>query len=210
MPGCPYFIANTFAHLLGGLLITGISSENPLVANMATKPMTQLAFIMILFINLFALIATEPGPLKYLLYGSLGVVVGQTMSGLAARLEQHGVLSEVLTTTGLIFFTMATIGIIDNQNMLGWSTYLFAALFVLLLAMLYNVFMTKTDKERNDWRVWLARATVGLFALYVVFDVEVLKANAATCRGDPDYVGESVNLYLDLVNLVSGVGNASD
>lgn len=172
--------------------------------------MTQLAFIMILFINLFALIAVEPGPLKYLLYGSLGVAVGQTMSGLAARLEQDGMVSEVLATTGLIFFTMAAIGIVDNQNMLGWGTYLFAVLSVLLLAMLYNVFMTKTDKERNDWRVWLARATVALFALYVVFDVEVLKANAATCRGDPDYVGESVNLYLDLLNLVSGVANAGN
>jgi FtsH-binding integral membrane protein len=210
MPGCPYFIANTFAHLLGGLLITEISSENPLIANMGTKPMTQLAFFMILLINIYALMGTEPGPMKYLLYGSLGVAVGQTMSGLAARLKQRGALSEVLTTTGLIFFTMATIGIVDNQNMLSWSTYLFAVLIVLLLAMLYNVFMTKTDKERNDWRVWLARGTVALFAIYIVFDVEVLKANAATCRGDPDYVGESVSLYLDLVNLVSGVSNAGD
>jgi len=209
MPGCPYFLANTFAHLLGGLMVTGISTENPLIGNVGKKPITHLSIILAVFANLFALMAVEPSMLKYGLYVSLAVIVGQMLSGFASRLKQKKTLSETLFTSGLVFFTMATIGVIDDQNLLGWGVYLWAALSVLLIATIYNVVMTESDKERADWRVWLARFGVGLFAVYVAFDVEILKANAAACVGDPDYVGESVNLYLDMVNLFTGIG-ASD
>jgi FtsH-binding integral membrane protein len=49
-----------------------------------------------------------------------------------------------------------------------------------------------------------------LFTIYIAFDVEILKENAAACNGNPDYVNESVNLYLDIVNLFTGLSNAAD
>ena len=188
--------------------MTGISTENPILGDVGKKPMTHLAITLTLLANLFALMAAEPGPLKYGLYASLSVLSGQMLGGFASRLQQQGTLSETLTTSGLVFFAMAVVGIIDNQNLLGWGVYLWVALGVLLIAMIYNIFMTKSDRERADWKVWLARFAVVLFALYVVFDVEVLKANAAACKDDPDYVSESVNLYLDMLNLVTGVGSS--
>lgn len=206
MPGCPYFVANTFVHLLGGLMVTGISTENPLISDIGKKPMTHLAIILVTFVNLIALMAIEPGSLKYGLYISLSVIVGQMLSGFASRLQQQETLSETLFSSGLIFFTMAAIGLIDNQNLLGWGVYLWATLSVLLIAMIYNVAITKSDNERSDWRIWLARFGVVLFALYVAFDVEILKANAAICSGEADYVGESLNLYLDMINLFANAG----
>jgi FtsH-binding integral membrane protein len=208
MPGCPYFVANTFAHLLGGLMVTGISTENPLVGDIGKKPMTHLAIVLAVFVNLFAVIATEPGPLKYALYIALTAIVGQMLSGFANRLKQQKNLSETLFTSGLIFFTMAAVGVIDNQNLLGWGVYLSAALGVLMVATIYNLATTESDRQRSDWRTWLARFGVGLFAVYVAFDVEILKANAARCNGDPDYVGESMNLFFDMLNLFTQVGSS--
>jgi hypothetical protein len=42
MVGCEYFIAKTFAHLLGGLVVTGVSVENPIISNIDKKPLTNL------------------------------------------------------------------------------------------------------------------------------------------------------------------------
>jgi FtsH-binding integral membrane protein len=210
MPGCPYFIANTFAHLLGGLFVTGISTENPLITDMENKPMTHLAILLALFVNVYAVLAVEPGPIKYALFASMGVIIGQALNGFANRLKQKGLLTEVLISTAMIFFTMTAIGIFDDQNLLSWGIYLWGALSVLLIATLFTVVMAKDEKERSDWKIWLGRLTVVLFTIYIAFDVEILKENAAACNGNPDYVNESVNLYLDIVNLFTGLSNAAD
>lgn len=206
MPGCPYFIANTFAHLLGGLFVTGISTENPVLGDLKDKPITHLGIILVLIANLYAVMGVEPGPMKYLLFATLSIIVGQTLTGLAQRLENKGILSEVLLTTGLIFGAMTAIGIFDDQNLLSWGIYLWGGLTVLLIATVYQLLFVKDEKEKRDWRVWIARGVTVLFTIYIAFDVQVLKENAVACKGNPDYVNESVNLYLDIVNLFTGLG----
>jgi FtsH-binding integral membrane protein len=206
MPGCPYFIANTFGHLLGGLFVTGISTENPVMGDLKDKPMTHLAIIMVVIANLYAVLAVEPGPMKYLLFVILCIVIGQTLVGVAQRLEHRGALTEVLFTTGMIFASMTAIGIYDDQNLLSWGIYLWGGLTILLLAILYQTLFVKDEKDRKDWRIWLSRAMVLLFTIYIAFDTQILKENAKACDGNPDYVNESVNLYLDIVNLFTGLG----
>jgi FtsH-binding integral membrane protein len=177
---------------------------------MENKPMTHLAILLALFVNVYAVLAVEPGPIKYALFASMGVIIGQALNGFANRLQQKGLLTEVLISTAMIFFTMTAIGIFDDQNLLSWGIYLWGALSVLLIATLFSVVMAKDEKERLDWKIWLGRLTVVLFTIYIAFDVEILKENAAACNGNPDYVNESVNLYLDIVNLFTGLSNAAD
>jgi len=210
MPRCPYFIANTFAHLLGGLFITGISTENPLISDVEKKPMTHLAFVIAMFVLLFIVMATETGPIKYVLFTILCYVVGQTLVAFAARLEQKGVLGPTLLNVGGIFATMAAIGLVDNQNMLSWGVYLAAGLIVLVITMLCSALFLTDNKEKSNLNVWISRAIVVLFTFYIGFDVEVLKANAAICGINPDYINESLHLYLDILNLFTGVGGVEN
>jgi FtsH-binding integral membrane protein len=210
MPGCPYFIANTFAHLLGGLFITGISTENPLISQVEQKPMTHLAFILVMIVLLFIIMATEIGPLKYVLFVILCYVIGQTLVALTARLKQKEMLAPTLLNVGGIFATMAVIGLVDNQNMLSWGVYLFAALVVLLITMLAGALFFSNKKQKSDFYVWISRAIVVLFTFYVGFDIQILKENAVLCNGDPDYINESLNLYLDIINLFNGVGGSEN
>jgi len=210
MPGCPYFIANTFAHLLGGLFITGISTENPLINNVENKPMTHFAFIIATIVLLFIVMATEPGPIKYVLFTALSYVIGQILVALASRLKQKGLLGPTLLNVAGIFTTMAVIGLIDNQNMLGWGVYLSAALIVLLITMLAGALFVSDKKTQNSMGTWISRAVVVLFTLFIGFDIQVLKENALLCDGNPDYVNESLHLYLDIINLFSGVGSSEN
>jgi FtsH-binding integral membrane protein len=210
MPGCPYFIANTFAHLLGGLFITGISTENPIVKDVKNKPITHFGFIIAVLVLLYVTTNFDVGPTKYALFVLLCVFVGQTLVAFVDRLEQKQILTPTLLTVGSIFSTMTVIGLIDNQNMLSWGVYLGAALIVLLITMLLSALFISDKKTQNSAQLWISRAMVVLFTFYIGFDVEILKENANLCMGNPDYINESINLYLDIINLFSGAGGAQD
>jgi len=208
MPGCPYFIGNTFAHLLGGLLVTGISSENPLVSDIETKPMTHLSFILFTFFLLFSLLYSPTSPFKYGLFAFYCYILGQTLSGFVKRLQQENVLSSTMVTVGVIFSAMTLVGFLDRGNLLGIGVYLYAGLAALILATLFSVFFIKDKKEASTVHLWISRLIVLLFTVYIAFDVQILKLNAKLCKSNPDYINESLNLYLDVLNLFTGVGSS--
>jgi FtsH-binding integral membrane protein len=230
MPGCPYFIANTFAHLLGGLFVTGISTENPLF-QLENKPMTHLAIILILFAVTYAVLAVEPGPTKYGLYALLSIIMGQVVNGFAERLSYKGHLSNALWTVAAVFTAMSVLGLLDPENSLAWGIYLWGGLTALLVVSLIGTFFSATsddketrkgkgkdkgkdkDKEKdkgdnNSWSVWIGRIIILLFTLYVGFDIQILKINAEACKENPDYINESINLYVDILNIFTGLSMA--
>jgi len=210
MPGCPYFIANTFAHILGGLFLTGISSENPIVNDIDKKPMSHIAVFIITLLLLFFMFSLEPGPIKYLIFALFCGLLGQTLSGLVKRLQQENLLSNNLIILATIFFSMTAIGLLDKGNMLDWGVYLSAGLIGLIFAMIITSLMPHDKKEANTIHLWISRLVVVLFTLYIGFDVEVLKVHAKLCKSNPDYVNESLNLYLDILNLFSGIAGSND
>lgn len=210
MPGCPYFLANTFAHLLGGVLFTGISSENPIINDLDKKPMSHVAIFIFALILLLALSSTEVGPFKYLLAIIFCFSLGQSLSGLVKRLATENLLSNTLIIVGTIFSSMVAIGLLDKGNMLSWGIYLSAGLFGLIIASIGTSFMTQDKKTAETTHLWITRLIVVLFTIYIGFDVQVLKEHAKLCKSNPDYINESVNIYLDIVNLFSGVANLQD
>jgi FtsH-binding integral membrane protein len=202
MPGCEYFIAKTFAHLLGSLLVTGVSMEHPVMSNMHTKPLTNLLIFLLSLAVLYLTLNTEPGIYKYILFSIFCVLLGQSLLGTVNRLKLKGQLYDVMYNTALIFSTMTIIGIVDNQNLLSWGTYLYACLSVLIISFIISSFFPSSEQKTAGNSIWLSRVMVVLFALFIGFDVEILKENAKRCK-NPDYVNESINLYFDILNLVN-------
>ena len=72
--------------------------------------------------------------------------------------------------------------------------------------MLISELFINDPVKRHTAFSWISRITVFLFAAFVGYDIQVLKENAKLCRGNPDYVKESVGLYLDILNLFTGFG----
>jgi FtsH-binding integral membrane protein len=210
MPGCPYFLANTFSHLFSGLLLTALSAENSVAGDLSQKPLTHILFFLFMIGLLFILMETPVGPVKYVLFAVLCFLLGQNLSGLEQRLKQKNLLMPVLFYTSAVFIAMVAIGFYDSQNLLGWGVYLSAALFALLFAMLFSALFIEDAGTRASASMWIARLVTALFSIYVAFDVQVLKENAKLCRGEPDYINESLSLYLDILNLFTGIGGSSD
>ena len=192
MPDSPYFLANTFSHLLGSLIVTGISVENPLFSKPGEKPITNLAIVITGVPFLYLTYVTEPSPLKYFFFFITCFILGQSLFGIANRLEMENELSTVLLNTSILFASMSFIGVLDNQNALGWGLYLTFALFSLIILNAFSYF-SKSDKKRSLMNLLLCYLTIILFVLFVGFD----------------YINESMNLYYDLFNLLTAFGKST-
>ncbi len=206
MPGCPYFLANTFGHLLGGLTLTGISTEHPIVPDLEKKPITALVGVLFTFALLVAISFSEPGPFKYIAFAFFCLTLGQILSGFVKRLKQEQVLSSTLILVGTIFVSMTVVGFLDKGNMLSLESYLYAGLLGLIVATIGIALFSKPTEagKLNRWVSWFV---VILFTLFVGYDVQILKEHAKQCKSNPDYVQESIDLYLDFLNLFQGVGS---
>jgi FtsH-binding integral membrane protein len=207
MPGCPYFIAKTFAHFFGALLITGISMENNIITDIEKKPLTHLTLTVISIFILIMVFNMENGALKYIIFTIFCICFGQSLTGFSKILHDENLFSDTIILLNSIFLSMAAIGFIDKGNMLGWGTYLYAGLIGLIISMFATYFMSKDKKRADSIYAWINRGFVLLFALYTAFDVEVLKKNAINCVSNPDYINESLHLYIDYANLYASIGN---
>jgi len=101
---------------------------------------------------------------------------------------------------------MTVVGFLDKGNMLPLESYLYAGLLGLIIATI-GVALFAKPSEAGKLHRWLSWFVVILFTLFIGYDVQVLKEHAKQCKSNPDYVQESINLYLDFLNLFQGVGS---
>jgi len=207
MPGSSSFIRNTFLHLIAGLFVTGLSAENPVISDVQKKPLTQLVLFFVLVGLLIMLYQMQPGLPKYGVFALMCILLGQNLTALEQRLSSTGTLQSHMLFTAAIFVAMAGVGMYDNQNMLQWETYLGFSLLSVIFAMFCSALFLE-GAQRNSTTTWINRLVTILFTIYVGFDVEVLKENAKIYSNAPDYIKESVALYLDFYNLFVSVGSS--
>jgi len=196
------FIGLTYLHLTAALAVTAVSSEYPL----STSPIATIAEIIAVFALLFMLTAAKPGPYKYFLFATFAFLLGQLMSSKVDKLQAKGTLREVLISVGGIFVAMTVVGFLDNQNILGFGGYLFAALLGLIIARIALLVADLAGPDSMDFTKmntllnWFATV---LFSFYVAYDTQRLKDK--TVQKGKDYVDASLGLFLDILNLFSAM-----
>jgi len=198
------FIGITYLHLLGGLGVTALSSKRPLTSN----PYILLVEALLSFLLIWIVLMLEPGPLKYVVAIAFAAVLGQILTKFVKKLEDKKTLDDVLITVAGIFLAMTAVGFYDNQNILGFGVYLFAALIGLIIARLLLVLgllggaSEKSVSSANTALSWFGTA---LFTVYVAYDTQRIKEDARRKR--KDYINSSMGLFLDAINLFTNVGD---
>jgi FtsH-binding integral membrane protein len=208
--GASNFIGITYLHLLAGLGVTAVSSNYPVSDTMAA----QIVEIVLTFVLLFAMMYLQPGPVKYVLFVLFAVTLGQVLANFVARLKSENVLKEVLVTVGGIFLAMTALGFYDKQNILGFGSYLLAALIGLIVARLlliagaFGGVRASTLYSLSEMLSWFG---AGLFSIFVAYDTQRIKEIATRLKNrTPDYVDASLGLFLDAINLFTSVGDIMD
>ncbi len=196
------FIGITYVHLTAALVVTAVSSEYPLT----TSPLATIAEVIAVFVLIFMLAAAKPGPYKYFLFAAFCLLIGQLISSKVDKLQEKGTLRNVLASVGGIFVAMSIVGFLDNQNILGFGGYLFAALVGLIIARIALIVADMAGPDSMDFTKintilnWFATI---LFSFYVAYDTQRLKDK--TVQRGKDYVDASLGLFLDILNLFSAL-----
>lgn len=186
----------TYLHLTGALALTAVSSEYPITISPVAMIIEFLAIIVLIFL----IIPARPGPYKYFLFAAFAILIGQTLAPLVDKYQAKGTLREVLVSVAGIFLAMTAVGFLDNQNILGFGPYLFAALLGLVIARVILIFTDPKTSNANTLLNWFATA---LFAIYVAYDTQLLKEK----QRNKDYVNSSMGLFLDIINLFASQDN---
>jgi modulator of FtsH protease len=185
-------IGMTYLHLTGALALTAVSSEYPL----SSSPIVSLVEFLAIIAIIFFIVPARPGPYKYLLFAAFAFLIGQTLAPLVDKLQAKGTLREVLASVAGIFLAMTAVGFLDNQNILGFGGYLFAALIGLVVGRLIILFTQFGGADLTKANSLLNLFATGLFAVYVAYDTQILKQER-----NKDYVNASMGLFLDIINL---------
>jgi len=202
-------MALTYLHLAGALGVTALSAEYPLVKSSGVE---HLIIFILTLVLIFPLVMLPPGPLKYGLFAAFTILFGQSLGPLVEHLQNKGLIRQVLLMVAGIFAGMTALAFLDRGAIfLGFGPYLLAGLLGLILSQLIGIALGVTGTitaasfhEINQIFAWIGTI---LFAVYVAYDTQVMRARASRSGSNPDYIAAAMGLYLDIINLFVDVGS---
>lgn len=99
--------------------------------------------------------------------------------------------------TGAIFAVLATFATVTKRDFSGMGTWLFIALLVLVGAGILNIFL-----QLPILTLACSAVAVLVFSAYILYDVQQIVNG-----GETSYIAATLNLYLDVLNIFSGLLN---
>ena len=124
----------------------------------------------------------------------MGVIVSPTIFFYGQR--QPGVIGQAAVLTIGAFGILTLYAFVSRRDFSAWGSFLVVGLWVLIGTMFLNFFFQNTTID-----LWLASVAVLLFSGLLVFDTWRLR----NFYGPDEYVGASVQIYLDLLNMFMAI-----
>ena len=210
-------MAKTFGWMFIGLLVTFITgyviSMNP---NMLLNVMSTTGLILIIIVE-FALVIflsariTKMKPItakiSFLLYS---FVSGLTFSSIFIVYEMTSIMF-VFLITAVLFAIMAAIGAFTKIDLTKIGTYLFIALFGIILCTIVNIFLNSSSLD-----LILSIIIILVFIWFTAYDVQKISrlSEMNLIAEDNLAIYGALELYLDYINLFLQLlrffGNNSD
>jgi FtsH-binding integral membrane protein len=194
-------VRRTYSLVLVSVLVTMVGasfglSQPRLLAAVAAHPF--LAFLCMIAPLLLATRKQADFPINIGLVFLFNLVVGVTISPALYFYgrTQPGLIGQAAVLTIGAFGILTMYAFVSRRDFSAWGSFLMVGLWVLIGTMLLNFFFRNTAVD-----LWLASVTVLLFSGLLVFDTWRLRNR----YGPDDYVGASVQIYLDLLNIFMAI-----
>lgn len=136
------------------------------------------------------------------------ILIGVTLYPLYVLNKER--FNHVAITT-LLILTILSILVFINPNLISDNivTYLFIGLLGVVIARLVELFIVyKSKKPNSEYSKILNYIVIILFSLYIMYDTKTIIKNSKDCRLNPfgpDFIQEAINLFLDSLNMFSGI-----
>lgn len=194
-------VRRTYSLVLVSVLVTIVGasfglSQPRLLGAVAAHPF--LAFLCMIAPLLLATRKQADFPINIGLVFLFNLVVGVTISPALYFYgrNQPGLIGQAAVLTIGAFGILTMYAFVSRRDFSAWGSFLMVGLWVLIGTMLLNFFFQSAPVD-----LWLASVTVLLFSGLLVFDTWRLRNR----YGPDEYVGASVQIYLDLLNIFMAI-----
>ncbi len=194
-------VRRTYSLVLVSVLVTMVGASFGLSQPRLMTAINEHPFYAFLCMIAPLLLATRKQadfPINIGLVFLFNVVVGVTISPVLDHYGQRqpGLIGQAAVLTIGAFGILTMYAFVSRRDFSAWGSFLMVGLWVLIGTMLLNFFFRNTAVD-----LWLASVTVLLFSGLLVFDTWRLR----NFYGPDDYVGASVQIYLDLLNIFMAI-----
>ena len=194
-------VRRTYSLVLVSVLVTIVGASFALSQPSLLQAVQQHPFIAFLCALAPLLIATRKKAefpmnigLVLLFNFAMGVIVSPALFFYGR--QQPGLIGQAAVLTVGAFGILTLYAFVSRRDFSAWGSFLIVGLWVLIGTMLLNFFFQNATID-----LWLASVTVLLFSGLLVFDTWRLR----NFYGPDEYVGASVNIYLDLLNMFMAI-----
>lgn len=196
-------ISKTFFWMFLGLLGTALVgwytySTDLYLSILTTNSIAIIAIVEVVVVLLFSFLFRKLPPMAVgILYFIYAFINGFTFSTIFAVFDLGSIVFTFFLTS-ILFAALAICGYTTNIDISKWSTILFVALLVSLVASIINIFLGNGIVDIIlDWII------IFIFAGYTIYDMHMLKElqNDSSVNQDKVYIYCAMQLYLDFINL---------
>ncbi len=188
-----------FLGLLGTALVGVYTYASGLYLSMISyNTLSIVAIIEVVIVIVFSLLFRKLPPTAVgILYFIYAFINGFSFSIIFAAFDLGSIVITFILTA-LLFAVLAFCGYKTNIDISKWSTILFVALLVSLVASIINIFIGNTIVNiALDWII------IFIFAGYTIYDMHILKQlqSDSSLNQEKVYIYCAMQLYLDFINL---------
>jgi len=210
---CSNYVLNTYLYLVlsWGIILSTVVSLNKYKVPLSTifaGPVTIMLFLS----SIVMIIGLSTIPPKYFFTKHIMYLFEIAILGIflyPLYKNNKDLFNHVGLTTLIVLISLSVISYY-NQNLIkdSWGYYLFFGLVVLLIARFVEIFLL-FNKSIDGTSKTLSYFAIALFSLYIMYDTKKVIVNSKNCV-NPDYIKESLNLFLDSLNMFTNIYHVRD
>ena len=203
---CSRYILNTYLYILLAfifitVMVLGLEYKN------IDLHMTGWQFLGVFLITLGVLVVLMLTPVKHLiakhiLWLLFVLLIGIIMYPMLRYTKnKNTIYSALLTTIALVLLLSGIAFWKPEWISLSWGPVLFVLLLAGIILELISIFVFGTHRDTSTYTYkGFMYFFIVLFMFYVLYDTKLLQVRAKLCKV-ADYLNESLNLFLDIVNI---------
>ena len=212
---CNKYILNTYLYIILSLVLVSISvlvvDKFQFVNHIRYG--NYMTFFIFLFLTIGSLLLTMYIPshntiFKHVSWLSFVILIGLTLFPIYKLTQQSAVLSSTLITTLSIVVILSLVAFYKPELIsLSWGPILLILLVSGIIFRIGLMFLSNV-KTYNKWSIILSYGFIVLFSFLLLYDTKKIQINSMKCK-NPDYINESLGIFLDIINLFSNIGRVN-
>ena len=214
---CNNYILNTYLYIIISIVIVSIivlyiDNTKLLSSKLFGQNINTIYFILMFVFTIGILLMTmfiDPRKtlLKHLSWLIFVCLIGITMYPIYLFTKMNNTFLSTLMTT-LIIVILITVFAFYKPELISLSLgpVLITLLLIGIIMSVFNMLLNKNQKSQKKIVYILSYGFVVVFCFLLLYDTKKLQVNAKKCV-TPDYINESIGIFLDIINLFSNLGN---